>query len=250
MIGRSGGGEAPAFVFVRPQLGVNIGAAARGMKNFGIGRMRLVSPPENWCGTDAVARASGAADVLDGAVVCDSLEDAVSGSHFVYATTVRQRGLWKPVLSPREAMRDAAARVGVGQAVSVLFGPERTGLCNDEIVLANAVVTVPTSPAFRSMNLAHCATLIAYEWHIGRGVPRVDAEVTETASIAARCALAMHMITDLEACGYFDVPEDVEAKRLYLKNMLIRLDLTEAEVKTMHRIRKTLRGKTPGGSES
>ena len=240
-----GAGGRPAFIFIRPQLGANMGAAARGMRNFGLDRMILVSPPSNWLGPEAVARASGAAELLENALLFDSVTEAVSHFHYIYATTVRQRGMWKPVLGPRQAMQDTSRRIRDGQQVAILFGPERTGLENEELVAANAIVTVPTMPDFRSLNIAHCAVLMAYEWSRHCRGSQVDhAPSDNQAAIAAsatRNAMADLFIDDLVTCGYFENQEDTESKRMFLKNFLCRLELTEAEVKTMHRIRKTLR---------
>ena len=142
--------QTPAFVLVRPQMGENIGAAARAMWNFGLDRMRLVDPRDGWPNQSAVALASGAGRVLDAAQLSPDLPQSVSDCTYVFATTARQRDLTKPVFSPEQAMRTAAARIAGGERVAVLFGPERAGLENEDIARANAIISVPVNPDFPS----------------------------------------------------------------------------------------------------
>ncbi|NBT52023.1 MAG: RNA methyltransferase, partial [Marivivens sp.] len=149
----------PAFVLIRPQMGENIGAAARGMWNFGLDLMRLTTPRDGWPNPNAVAMASGAGRLLDEAQVYETTAQAVEDCTFVYATTARPRGLTKPVMSPEAAMQDAAKRINDGQKVAVMFGPERAGMENEDIALANAIINVPVNPEFSSLNLAQCVLL-------------------------------------------------------------------------------------------
>ena len=139
---------APAFVLVRPQMGENVGAAARAMWNFGLDRMRLVAPRDGWPNPRAVAMASGAGRVLDAAAVHDATAAAVADCERVYATTARGRDLTKRVLTPEAAMAEIRSLALEGRRAAVLFGPERSGLENEDVALANAVVTVPTNPSF------------------------------------------------------------------------------------------------------
>src|SRR6056297_1599699 len=138
----------PAFVLVRPQMGENIGAAARAMWNFGLTGMRLVAPRDGWPNPAAVAMASGGGRVLDGASVHADTAAAVADLHRVYATTARPRELTKRVLTPKAAMAEAADAIAAGERVGILYGPERTGLENDDVVQASAIVSVPVNPAF------------------------------------------------------------------------------------------------------
>ena len=154
----------PAFVLVRPQMGENIGAAARAMWNFGLDQMRIVAPRDGWPNPKAVAMASGAGRLLDEAQLHGDLADAIADRTFVFATTARSRDLTKPVFSPEEAMAETARRMAVGERVAVLFGPERSGLENDDIAKANALISVPVNPEFPSLNLAQCVLLTGYEW--------------------------------------------------------------------------------------
>lgn len=140
----------PVFVLVRPQMGENIGASARAMWNFGLDRLRLVAPRDSWPNAKAVAMASGAGRLLDEAPVFPSTREAISDATHVFATTARQRDLTKPVLSPEAAMSEARAMIADGHRVSVLFGPERAGLENDDIARVNAIISVPVNPEFPS----------------------------------------------------------------------------------------------------
>src|SRR5690606_2516567 len=157
----SAGTDAPAIVLVRPQLGENIGKAARAMLNFGLAEMRLVAPRDGWPNPSAGPAASGADEVLRNAAVFGTVAEAVADCAHVYATTVRKRGVTKPVLTPEGAAREIAGRQGPS---AFLFGPERSGLETDEVALARAIVTVPINPAFGSLNLAQAVILCAYEW--------------------------------------------------------------------------------------
>ncbi|MBD3788388.1 MAG: RNA methyltransferase, partial [Sphingomonadales bacterium] len=162
------------FTLVRPQMGENIGAAARAMLNFGLDRMRVVDPRDGWPNPKAVAMASGAAgQVLDFAGVFDNVAEAVADCDYVFATTARGRELPKPIFTPEAAMVEARKRIVAGQKVGILFGPERTGLENDDIIRANAIITVPVNPEFFSLNLAQAVLLTAYEYsrHTIEAVP-------------------------------------------------------------------------------
>lgn len=169
----------PSFVLVRPQMGENIGAAARAMLNFGLDRMKLVAPRDGWPNQKAVAMASGAGRILDDAVLVDRTVDAVADCSYVFATTARQRDMTKPVMTPERAMEVAREKVTAGEKVAVLFGPERAGLENDDIALANAIISVPVNPEFASLNLAQCVLLTGYEWR--RQSVEIAAEATEMA---------------------------------------------------------------------
>ncbi len=154
----------PTFVLVNPQMGENIGAAARAMWNFGLDRMRLVAPRDGWPNPGAVAMAAGAGRLLDEAQLAQTTAEAVADCTFVMATTARNRDLTKPIYAPEHAMQVARERIGAGEKVAVLFGPERAGLENRDIALANAIISVPVNPDFASLNLAQCVLLTAYEW--------------------------------------------------------------------------------------
>ncbi|WP_084860501.1 RNA methyltransferase [Salibaculum halophilum] len=233
----------PAFVLIRPQMGENIGAAARAMWNFGLDRMRVVAPRDGWPNPAAVAMASGAGRLLDEAVLAGDLAEGIADRTHVYATTARPRELTKPVFTPEAAMRDAAARIGRGERVAVLFGPERAGMENADIARANAIVSVPVNPAFPSLNLAQCVLLMGYEWQ--RAVdeaPEVTlhGQRTELAEGAEIEALARHYEDRLERAGFFFPETKAVSMRLNLRNLWSRMPLTRADVQMLHGVLRQL----------
>jgi tRNA/rRNA methyltransferase len=229
----------PAFVLVRPQMGENIGAASRGMWNFGLDRMRLVAPRDGWPNPRAVAMSSGAGRLLDAAQVYPTTADAVADCHYVFATTARPRGLTKPVYSPQGAMAEAHVRLAKGEKVAVLFGPERSGLENDDIAVANAIVTVPVNPEFASLNLAQCALLMGYEWRRLADQPPARQDELAGGEWAAQIEiekLADHYEKQLTEAGFF-FPETKAAGMVRnLRNFWSRMPLTRADVQMLHGI--------------
>ena len=240
----------PAFVLVRPQMGENIGAAARAMWNFGLDRMRLVAPRDGWPNPKSVAMASGAGRLLDEASLHDDLAGAVADCSYVFATTARQRGLTKPVFSPERAMELAAQKIAAGEKVAVLFGPERAGLENDDVARANAIISVPVNPEFASLNLAQCVLLTAYEWR--RQVTEVQHQVIEMgradwASGLEVEKLAEHYEDRLQEAGFFFPPEKAENMKINLRNLWSRMQLTRADVQMLHGVmRQMVRWKERG----
>jgi tRNA/rRNA methyltransferase len=240
----------PAFVLVRPQMGENIGAAARSMLNFGLERMRIVAPRDGWPNPKAVAMASGAGRVLDRAGLVGSVADAVADCSFVLATTARARGLTKPIVSPERAMAMARDRIAAGDRVAVLFGPERAGLENDDVALANVIVSVPVNPGFASLNLAQCVLLLAYEWHRATGdvvAETVEMGKTDWANGQEMEALARHYEARLQQAGFFFPPEKAASMKINLRNLWSRMPLTRADVQMLHGVmRQMLRWKQRG----
>jgi len=227
----------PAFILVRSQMGENIGAAARAMWNFGLRRMRLVGPRDGWPNPRAVAMASGAGRVLDGAQVFDDLAGAVADCTYVYATTARPRDLTKTVFSPEEAVRDMARRLGDGERVGVLFGPERAGLENEDVARANAIISVDVNPEFPSLNLAQCVLLIAYEWRRATHeapASREEMAGTRKASLLEVDHLARHYEERLEEAGFFFPDHKADSMKLSLRNLWSRMPLTVQDVQTLH----------------
>lgn len=227
----------PAFVLVRPQMGENIGAAARAMLNFGLERMRIVEPRDGWPNPAANAMASGAGRVLDAAGIFADLPSAIADCDYVFATTARGRELTKPVMTPERAMAHARALIASGKRVAVLFGPERAGLENADLALANAIVTVPVNPDFPSLNLAQCALLMGYEWRrqLDTTAPEVLAMGrTDFASQIELQALGDHFESRLEDAGFFYPADKAAMMKLNLRNMWSRLGLTRAEAQTFH----------------
>ena len=154
----------PVIVLVEPQLGENIGMVARAMANFGLSELRLVAPRDGWPSDKARAAASKADHVIDGAIVYDTLEDALADLNFVYATTARMRDGFKPVRSPIVASKTLKAKYDAGEKVGILFGREKSGLSNEQVALADEIVTFPVNPAFASLNIAQAVLLMSYEW--------------------------------------------------------------------------------------
>ncbi|MBE1293339.1 RNA methyltransferase [Shimia sp.] len=240
----------PAFVLVRPQMGENIGGAARAMLNFGLDKMRVVDPRDGWPNERAVAMASGAGRVLDAAFLTETTEQALEDCHYVFATTARARGLTKPVVTPETAMKQAAEMIARGEKVAVLFGPERAGLENEDIARANAIINVPVNPEYASLNLAQCVLLTAYEWRRQSADivhERVDMSKTDWANNADVDALGRHYEERLEEAGFFFPEEKAEGMKVNLRNMWSRMRLTRADVQMLHGVmRQMVRWKEKG----
>jgi tRNA/rRNA methyltransferase len=232
----------PAILLVRPQLGENIGAAARAMWNFGLDRLRLVAPRDGWPNPAALAMASGAGRLLDGAAVAPDLAAAAADLTFLYAATARPRELTKPVLTPREAVAEARGRIAAGERVGFVFGPERAGLETGEVARAGAILSVPVNPAFPSLNLAQCVGIVAYEWACAGGaVPAAHASGrADRASTVEIERLGEHLERQLDAAGFFFPADKAPSMRLMLRNSLARLGLTRTEVQTIHGILRQL----------
>lgn len=240
--------EGPAFVLVRPQMGENIGAAARAMWNFGLDRLRLVAPRDGWPNAKAEAMASGAAHVVAAARVVATTAEACADLTYVFATTARERAMTKLVLTPEQAMAEARALAAAGERVGILFGPERAGLGNDDVVRANAVVTVPVNPAFGSLNLAQCALLLAYEWRRAAG----DATPAAYRLAGARRATGLevdrfldHLVERLDAAGFFFPADKRPSMIANLDNLFRRAPLTDADIRTLHGILRALTRQHP-----
>jgi tRNA/rRNA methyltransferase len=232
----------PAFVLIRPQMGENIGAAARGMWNFGLDRMRITAPRDGWPNQKAVAMASGAGRLLDEALIYPTTAEALADCTYVYATTARPRELTKPVLSPEAAMADAAQRIAAGEKVAVMFGPERAGLENDDIIRANAIINVPVNPEFSSLNLAQCVLLTAYEWR--RQVTEVVHERVQNpvdlANNAEIEALTAHYEERLDEAGFFFPETKAASMKANLRNLWSRMPLTRADVMILHGVMRQM----------
>lgn len=233
----------PVFVLVNPQMGENIGAAARAMWNFGLDRMRLVAPRDGWPNPRAVAMASGAGRVLDRAGVMSSTAEALADCTHVYATTARMRGLTKEVVTPEQAMREAREIAVRGGRVAVLFGPERAGLTNEDVALAGKIVSVPVNPAFGSLNLGQCVLLTAYEWRRSSGgaeAPVNPAREGRPATGIERQKLVEKYEAALDDAHFFWPEDKAPAMRLSLRNLFARLPLTDRDVRLMHGMLRAL----------
>lgn len=230
----------PVIVLVEPQLGENIGAALRAMCNFGLQKLRLVRPRDAWPNPAAVALATGASHLLSTTQLYDTTEAAVSDCAAIYATTARPRGLTKRVLTPEQAMCEIRAQ---GRRVALLFGPERSGLCNADIILSNTIISVPVDPAFPSLNLAQCVLLVAYEWRRSGGTSEKDGrdgEATELASVGTVSRFLKHLTEELDTAGCFFADHKREAMSASLENLFRRAPLTDQDVRTLWRVVRSL----------
>ena len=225
-------------------------AAARAMWNFGLDHMRIVNPRDGWPNQKANAMASGAGRLLDEAQLYQNTSDALSDTTFVMATTARARGLTKPVFSPEFAMAEALRRIGEGQKVAVMFGAERSGLENDDISRANAIISVPVNPTFASLNLAQCVLLISYEWQ--RQVTDITAETVDMAKTTWANGLEVEKLAEqferrLETAGFFFPQTNAAGMKVNLRNLWSRMPLTKADVQILHGVmRQMVRWKERG----
>lgn len=229
----------PAIILVRPQLGQNIGMVARAMLNCGLTELRLVAPRDGWPNPDAEASAAGATEVLENAKVFPTTADAVADLQRVYATTARTRDMTNIVETPRQAAGGMKTAVASGQSVGVQFGPERAGLKNDDIALADTVIEVPLNPAFSSLNLAQAVLLIGYEWFQASDTSPAREMITAGNRVATKGELVNFFVRlekSLEESGFLHPPEKTPIMVRNIRNMFQRADLTEQEVNTLHGI--------------
>ena len=228
----------PVIVLVRPQLGENIGKAARAMLNFGLTEMRLVAPRDGWPNPSAGPAAAGADVVLENARVFDTTAEAVADCAHVHATTVRKRGVTKPVLTPEDAAREIAVAPGRS---AVLFGPERSGLETEDVALARSILTVPINPQFGSLNLAQAVILVAYELsrHRDLAMPTQE-DLLPPAPQEELDGLIAHLEMMLEPKGYFLPPAREQATRRTLRTVLTRPGWNHLEVRTLRGVLSSL----------
>ena len=244
---RTGG---PVVVLVAPQLGENIGFAARAMLNCGLTRLRLVRPRDGWPNEKARAAAAGADAVIDGVQVFDTTAAAVADLSRVFAATARPRDMIKPVMTPRHAAAELRAEMASGVACGLLFGPERSGLENDDVALADTVIQVPLNPAFSSLSLPQAVLLAAYEWF--QAADDTPGETlttgrTEPASKADLINLFERLEAALDDAGFLHVAEKRPGMVRNIRNIFQRARLTEQEVRTLHGIVSALSGDAKKG---
>lgn len=254
----------PVVILVEPQMGENIGGAARAMANFGLSELRLVKPRDGWPNEKAAANASRALHVIQSVAVFDRLEDAVADLNFVYATTARDRDITKEVRGPVHAGRHLRALEGQGARSGILFGRERWGLNNDEIALADEILTLPVVPEFASLNIAQAVLVVAYEWRKAgdgaddAGLPFGMADRSPPATKAELMHLFEHLETSLEERNFFRPAEKKEVMIRNLRAIFQRMQMTAQEVRTMRgviaaledrRHRPTRNPRPPSGRE-
>jgi tRNA/rRNA methyltransferase len=231
--------KGPAIVLVRPQLGENIGKAARAMLNFGLTDLRLVSPRDGWPNPTAGPAASGADVVLEQARVLGSVAEAVADCRFVYATTVRKRGLVVPVVTPEQAAAEIHSNQG-GSAI--LFGAERSGLETDEVAVAGKIVTVPVNPKFRSLNLAQAVMLLAYEWSKGEtlAIPTQSEDSEPRSEQVHLEGLIEQLYEALEAVDYFHPPNRTPATRNTIRTIMTKAGWSTREIQALRGVVRAL----------
>lgn len=222
----------PAIVLVRPQLGENIGKAARAMLNFGLTDLRLVAPRDGWPNPSAGPAASGADIVLERARVFSSVAEAVADCPFVYATTVRKRELVIPVVTPEDAAREIRTNNG---ASAILFGAERSGLETEEAAIAQKILTVPVNPDFRSLNLAQAVIIVAYEWSkLERLAVPTESDAEEPRATQEQLeGLIGQMDEALDEAGYYFPPDRVPATRKTMRTILSKAGWSNREIQAL-----------------
>jgi tRNA/rRNA methyltransferase len=227
-------GGGPVIVLVRPQLAENIGMVARAMANFGLDRLRLVAPRDGWPKKGVRQAASGAVHVLDGATVHDGVRDAIGDLNKVFATTARERGQAKAILGADAAAAEIVARIDGGEDVGILFGPERTGLENDEIALADAIITFPVNPAFASLNLAQAVLLTGYEW-FKRAHGKIAQPAAKSPPASREMVLSFfdYLEAELDAVDFFTPDHKRPVMVRNMRNIFHRLAMTEQDVRTL-----------------
>lgn len=241
----------PVIVLVNPQMGENIGAAARAMLNCGIDELRLVNPRDGWPSEPANIMSSGALDKMPPVKVYSSTAEALADCHYSYATTARIRDMVKPVMTAKEAATDCRARESQGQRCAYLFGAERAGLDNEDVALSSAIITIPVNPDFSSLNLGQGVLLCAYEWYqlaAVKGLPRTaTTELVKEEELPAEHAemdnLYRRLEEELRAGHFFRTQELQPTVMRNLKNMFGRAEMTSQEVNTFHGIITALTGK-------
>lgn len=237
--------NAPIIILVRPQLGENIGKAARAMLNFGLTDMRLVAPRDGWPNPNAGPASAGADIVLQNTKVFETLAAATADIQLVYATTVRKRGVVKPVVTPEQAAQEIVSYPG---KCAILFGAERSGLEMDEVTLARTIITVPINPEFGSLNLAQAVILCAYEWSKLQSLsspPKTD--IDPAADQSTLDGMIDQLFDMLNNRGYFVPEERTPVTKRTLRNILTKPAWNDQEVRTMRGVLSTLqRGKGDG----
>ncbi|MBO9194407.1 MULTISPECIES: RNA methyltransferase [unclassified Rhizobium] len=236
--------EGPVIILVEPQMGENIGMVARAMANFGLSELRLVNPRDGWPNEKAQAAASKADHVIEGTKVFETLEEAIADLNFVYATTARERDGFKPVRSPVVAAQTLRARFTAGEGTGILFGRERWGLSNEEVALADEIVTFPVNPAFASLNIAQAVLLMSYEW-MKSGMEDLGSVPFQAMEQTPSTKEQLHGLYDqleeaLDSRNYFHPPAKKPKMIDNLRAVLSRRAFTEQEISVMRGVISSL----------
>ena len=235
----------PAIILIAPQMGENIGAAARAMSNFGLNELKIVNPRDGWPSESATANSAGALDIMPPVGVFENTADALKEYHTIYATTARPRDMRKPVMTARHAAQEIAKKQEQGLKTAVMFGGERAGLTNEDTALAHTIITIPTNPDFSSLNLAQGVLLIANEIFqakheggseitpLGDSTPVTHEELNE---------MIARLETELEQRNFFRNPDMKPTMMNNIRTMIARANLTEQETRTYQGIISALIG--------
>jgi len=233
----------PAIILVTPQMGENIGASARAMLNCGLTDLRLVDPRDEWPNIKAERAAVGAFEMMPPVKVFATTSEALADLTYVYAATARDRKMAKPIVTARYAATEAKDKIAADGRIGFMFGAERMGLVNDDVSLADALVTVPLNPEFSSLNLAQAVLLVGYEWQMaGDATPptQLDTNGSPLATKEQLFDFFAHFERELDACGFLRNEEARPNMVRNLRNMWSRAHLTEQEVRTLHGVVKEL----------
>jgi tRNA/rRNA methyltransferase len=226
----------PCVILVEPQLADNIGAAARAMANFGLSRLRLVNPRAGWPAERAWVMASGAHRILEDVTVYVSVEAAIGDLNYVFATTARAHDQAKPVVDAAAAAQIASEKVAAGESVGLMFGRERNGLENDEVALADSIITLPVNPSFASLNLAQAVVIVAYEWFKLVSGGKLPFEMPRKSDAAPRqqlLAFFENLERELEKVEFFRPPDKRETMQINLRNIFSRMQPTQQDIQTL-----------------
>jgi tRNA/rRNA methyltransferase len=229
--------EGPAIILVEPQLGENIGMAARAMGNFALSRLRIVNPRDGWPNIAASRAAAGADHILERAKLFDTVEQAVTDLDLLFATTARAHDQAKPVMAPEAAAREITGHIAGGGGAGILFGRERWGLTNDEVARANRIITFPVNPGFASLNLAQAVLLIGYEWFklsTQGELPFAMPERSERASQHQMDAFFENLVRELDRVEFLRPAEKRDTMLVNLRNIFLRMEPTKQDMHTLH----------------
>lgn len=230
----------PAIILVSPQLGENIGAAARCMLNFGLTDLRIITPRDGWPNPKAVDMAKGAKEVIKNAKIFQSLADATFDITKLYATTARTRDMVKQIYTPSEVAESIIKNSGKS---AIMFGAERSGLNNEDITLADGICEIPVAPIYTSLNLAQAVNIICYEWFIGHSKSSTTQPTPDNIQLATKEDIARmfeHLESELDKTDFFKVADKRPKMVINIRNIFSRNNLTEQEVRTLRGIIKSL----------
>lgn len=233
----------PTIILVRPQMGENIGAAARAMLNFGLTDLRIVAPRDGWPNQAAIDMSAGALDIMPPVQVFETLADAVKDLHFLFATTARPRDMVKPVYTPAAAIEESFKKQN--QKIGFVFGPERSGLENDDVALCHAILTMKTNPDFSSINIAASVMVICYEWLARQSDNEVSTPTNASFPVEHEKLeeLLVRLEIELDKAGFFRARDQKPTMVRNIRNLYTRIGLTDQEVRTFHGMLSALTGK-------